>query len=79
MAIVTKVKWGRELTQSEIEQINAYITAQIQAGTTDGVSYIDGLDLDTVTVRFWTTSESATSFIAFENSIGTPPVSAQVL
>ena len=75
MAIVTKVKWDRELTQSELDQINTYIAAQVQAGTTDGINYVN----EVTTVRLWQTPESATAYISVENSLSPPPILAQIL
>jgi hypothetical protein len=70
MAYFTYVIQSRDLTEAEQTQVNDYISAQTNAGTTDGERYVWTTgptspipDLSR-TVRMWGTSESATGYQA---------------
>jgi len=77
MAIITKVVWGRELTEAEVARVTAESDAQKAAGNTDGAIYSGSLVNGTV--RIWTNTDAANAFIAFENTFSPAPTSAQVL
>ena len=82
MAIVTKVNWGREITEAEVTSIRAYAANAVTAGTTDGVWYIGQTTEDTLTttqLRVWTTTDAANGFIAVVNAFSPAPTSAEVI
>ena len=64
-----------------------YITAQTNAGTTDGIRvtvFRSGVyDTDNVALplvqRSWSTSDAANAYIAFSNTLSPAPVYAQVV
>jgi hypothetical protein len=73
MAIQSNVVWNRELTPAEAESILAQLATAVTAGTTSGEHTGGPPD---PSVRVWTTTDAANSWVAFVNTFSPPPVSA---
>ena len=57
----------RDMTEAESTQLSDYITAQKDAGTTNGAVYVWDTVVEAIptqNVRIWSTSESATGYQA---------------
>ena len=77
MTIITKIEWGRTLTDAEKATRDAQIETLIAAGVTNGRAA--ATPDATSGVRAWTTTEAANAFVAWANAnYNPPPVSAEV-
>jgi len=91
---ITVTLWGRDQTESERNSFQTFMDQQVIDGTTDGVNYtsssliVDPLGShDEITetaatnfvLRVWNTQESATAWLALQNSCVPAPQSTELI